>query len=139
MHLLAHLLERPALRVLALALGTAALLISGYFLIPAYGITGAALSGALGLAIATILGLAMLASRRCYLSAPSWIVLACPALLLISNHYLLIASFIVLILLVVFSSLFFSAEDKRYLIVSLRDALTSLRDALRRYWPKRFF
>jgi len=131
-HLLAQVLERPALRVLALALGTVVLLISGCFLIPAYGITGAALSGALGLAVASILGLAMLASRRCYLSAASWIVLACPALLLISNHYLLIGSFIVLILLVVFSSLFFSVEDKRRLIVFLRDAF-------KRYWPKRLF
>ena len=131
-HLLSHLLERPGLKVLALTFGVFVLLIAGYFLIPAYGITGAALSGALGLAVATVLGLIMLASRRYRLSAPSWIVLACPALLLISNHYLLVASFIVLMLVVVFSPLFFSAPEKRYLIDSCRDALT-------RFLPKRLF
>jgi O-antigen/teichoic acid export membrane protein len=128
-HLLAHVLERPGLRVLALAFGTVVLLISGYSLIPAYGIAGAALAGALGLSVATVLGLLMLASRRYYLSASTWIVLICPSLLLIRNRYLLTASFVVLILVVVFSSLFFSAQDKRTLLVSCRDLL-------KRYWPK---
>jgi len=34
-HLLAHLLERPGLKVLALTFGVAVLLIAGYFLMPA--------------------------------------------------------------------------------------------------------
>ena len=122
-HLLTHLLERPSLRVLALAFGTVVLLISGYVLIPQYGITGAALSGALGLAVATFLGLIMVSSRRYSLSVPSWIVLFCPALLLIRNHYILVASFIALILVVISSPLFFSASEKRYLIDSCRDFL----------------
>ena len=128
-HLLAHVLERPGLRVLALAFGTVVLLISGYSFIPAYGIAGAALAGALGLSVATVLGLLMLASRRYHLSASTCIVLTCPALLLISNHYLLTASFVVLILVAVFSPLFFSAQDKRTLIVSCRNLF-------KRYWPK---
>ncbi|NIA06711.1 MAG: oligosaccharide flippase family protein [Actinobacteria bacterium] len=129
-HLLSHLLERPSLRVLALTFGVVVLLIAGYFLIPAYGITGAALSGALGLAVATFLGLILLSSRRYSLSVSSWIVLFCPALLLISNHYLLVVSFMVLISLAVFSPLLFSAQDKRYLI-------DSCREAVRRYLPQR--
>ena len=133
-HLLSHLLERPGLKVLALTFGVAVLLVAGYFLIPAYSIAGAALSGALGLAVATTLGLIMLSSRRYRLSAPSWIVLACPALLLISNHYLLVFSFIVLMMLVVFSPLFFSAPEKRYLIDSCRDVLTRFWSFLRRFY-----
>ncbi len=129
-HLLAHLLERPGLRVLALTFGTVTLLGSGYFLIPDYGITGAALSAALGLSLATGLGLVMVASRRCYLSIPTWIVLACPALLLIPNYYLMVGSFFVLIVMVIFSALFFSAQDKQY-------AIESCREVLRRFWSKR--
>ncbi|MCK4850473.1 MAG: oligosaccharide flippase family protein [Phycisphaerae bacterium] len=129
-HLLAHLLERPGLRVLALTFGTVCLLAAGYLLIPTYGITGAALSAALGLSLATILGLAMLASRRCYLSISTWIVLVCPALLLIPNYYLMLGSFVLLILLVVFSPLFFSAHDKQY-------AIDSFLQTLRRFWSKR--
>ncbi len=128
-HLLAHLLERPGLRVLALTFGTVTLLAAGYLLIPAYGITGAALSAALGLSLATGLGLLMLASRRCYLSISTWIVLACPALLLIPNYFFLVGSFLLLILLVVFSGLFFSAQDKQY-------AIDSFLQALKRFWSK---
>ena len=145
-HLLTHLLERPSLRVLALTFGTVVLLISGYVLIPQYGITGAALSGTLGLAVTTFLGLILVSSRRYSLSVPSWLVLFCPALLLISNHYLLVASFIVLMTLVVFSPLFFSASEKRYLIDSCRDALTrflhlvaSCCSDLKRFLLKRIF
>ena len=131
-HLLSNLLERPALRVLALAFGVVVLVISGLFLIPTYGIIGAALSGALGLAVATFLGLIMLSSRGYSLTAASWIALFCPGILLISNHYILIASFAVLMALVFFTPLFFSASQKRYLI-------DSCRDALKRYLPKRLF
>ena len=129
-HLLAHLLERPGLRVLALTVGTVALLVAGYLLIPTYGITGAALSAALGLSLATGLGLLMLASRRCYVSISTWIVLACPALLLIPNYFFLVGSFVLLILLVVFSNLFFSASDKRY-------AIDFFLQTFRRFWSKR--
>ena len=131
-HLLSHLLERPGLKVLALTFGVAVLLIAGYFLIPAYAISGAALSCSLGLAVATVLGLTMLSSRRYRLSAPSWIVLVCPALLLISNHYILVASYIALMLVVVFTPLFFSSSEKHYVI-------DSCRDAAKRYLPKRLF
>ena len=125
------ILAFEGLRVLALTFGTVALLVSGYFLIPAYGITGAALCAALGLSLATGLGLLMLASRRCYISISTWIVLACPALLLIPNYFFLVGSFVLLILLVIFSPLFFSAQDKRY-------AVNSCFQYLRRFWPKRF-
>ena len=130
-HLFAHLIERPGLRVLALTCGAVVLLVAGCFLIPAYGIAGAALCGALGLSIATGLGLLMLASRRCYVSIPTWIVLACPALLLIPNYYFLVGSFVLLIILVILSPLFFSTQDKRY-------AIDSCLQVLRRIRSKRF-
>ena len=128
-HLLAHLLERPGLRVLSLSVGAGVLLLVGYFVIPVYGMTGAALSAALGLGVAIVLGLVMLASRRCYVSLSTWMVLACPLLLLISNYHILIAAFIALIVLALVSPLFFLAEDKRRLYKYCMETFS-------RYWPK---
>ena len=129
-HLLAALLEKPSLRVLALAFGTVIVLMTGLFLIPQYGITGAALAGALGLGSATVAGLFLLLLRRCTVSLPTHLVLACPALLLIPNRLLMIIAFGLLLTLVVFTPLFFAAPEKLRLI-------DSARGLFKRYWPSK--
>ena len=129
-HLLASLLEKPSLRVLALALGTVIVLLAGIFLIPQYGIAGAAFSGALGLSSATLAGLLLLLLRRCTLSFPTLLVLACPALLLIPNRLMMIAAFVLLLVLVVFTPLFFAGREKLRLIDSARNLFKS-------YWPSK--
>lgn len=129
-HLLAALLEKPSLRVLALACGTVFTLLAGLFLIPQYAIAGAALSGALGLSAATFIGLLLLLLRRCAVSPATLLVLLCPALLLIPSYLLLLGIFLLLLALIVFTPLFFNAREKLRLI----DFSLGL---FKRYWPRK--